>query len=125
EVGMRAAAGPAHALVGALARQERSLRAWQEDLQRAALSLGGFREQALTRDVIEAVLTDPKMPADQRVGAALALRTLDAPAATTRIRVAAEASANPRLRVALEATCADNVDEEAIDEALRAESAAR
>jgi hypothetical protein len=42
-----------------------------------------------------------------------------------RIRVAAEACANPRMRIALEQVARDELEDEAIEEALAAEEAAR
>ena len=98
--------------VGALARQGRPVRAWQEDLRRLADGTPGFRQQAWSREDLERVLEDASASVEQRVGAALALRA--DPGTRLRIRIAASASANEELRAALEACAAED---DAIDEA--------
>lgn len=97
-----------------LARQGRSPGEWHEDVRRMALSPPAFRDQAVATADLEAVLIDASAPAEQRIGAALALRAVD-PSACVRIRVAAAALANPVLREALE-DCAR--EDGALDEGL-------
>jgi hypothetical protein len=95
----------AGARVDALSRGGRSLRDWRADVAR--LTTGGFRDAALQPSDLERVLLDGSAPGEQRIGAALALRTTDPELAAQRIRVAAETCADARLRVALEATLED------------------
>jgi len=95
-----------------LARQGRPLAAWEADIRRFALTPAGFRDQALGSADFETLLADARAPADQRIGAALALRAID-PSAHGRIRIAADTSANQELQAALRA-CAQ--EEEPLDE---------
>ena len=53
------------------------------------------------------MLADPAESIEHRMGAALALREVDADGAGERIRFAAEASANSRIRIALLSTLED------------------
>jgi hypothetical protein len=111
---------PAERVRWALERRGRPVEAWRTDLKRVAETEGGFREQAIGRDDVERVLADPSAAADQRLGAALALRGMSDDA-KVRIREAAATSANVRLRVALEAAADDEVDEAALEGALQAQ----
>jgi hypothetical protein len=104
-------------LAGVLERGGRSIAEWKEDLRRLTHVERGFREQPLGRSDFERVVADPSAPPDRRVGAALALRALDAHAAP-RVRVAAEASAHEGVRGLLEAASEGEVDEEALAEAM-------
>jgi hypothetical protein len=81
-----------------------------------------YRGVHLARPTLEQVLEDPAAPAERRIGAALALRALDATYAT-RVRVAAESCANELLRIALEKVADDDVDVDVVDDASRAEQA--
>ncbi len=101
--------------VDALARRERSIAEWSEDLARIAVAPAGFRDNALSREDFERVLADPNAPADQRLGAAIALRAADAEAARVRVRVAADATADDDLRRALLAAAEDEIDEAALE----------
>jgi hypothetical protein len=118
EQGMQAHDAGSGKDVGQLARQGRPLPVWKENLRRIALAPAGFRDQALSRDDFEKLLLDARAPAEQRIGAALALRAVD-PDAKTRIRIAASASANEALRSALEAcsTEVDDVDDSILERA--------
>ena len=57
--------------------------------------------------------------------AALALSAIDADRAKLRIRAAAEACASRPVRIALEKTAADELDDEAVLEAIASEEATR
>lgn len=99
------------------ARDDRPVAAWRDHLARAA-SEAGYRATAATADEAMAVLRSAHATADQRVGAALALRAAGAP--PERIRVAAAAAADDRVRVALEAVAAAESaeDDAAIEKAV-------
>lgn len=87
--------------------------------------LAGTIAGGRARRVTESVLEDPTSRAEDRVGAALALRATGADGAAERIRVAASTTANPRLRVALDATAEDALDDEMLDSVAEVESEAR
>jgi len=84
------------------------LAAWRGQLTRI-MNEGGYRTAASSVDEASEVLTSVQATADQRLGAALALRGAGEPG--ERIRVAAEGVADPALREALEAVAADETDE--------------
>lgn len=109
--------------LGALARAGRSLSVWQQDLEGLLSRDPGFRVAALSLDQAIQVLEDPTADVEQRLGAALAIRsTGDAPA-TERIRIAASASAMPGVRLALD-KIADDADATAeIEAALQNDEA--
>jgi hypothetical protein len=111
----RYAAEAARAL-DVLERAGRSTREWLEALRKLPAA-GGFRAAALDSIDLQQVVSDPKVPLERRIGAALALR--DDPEARKRVRIAAEQSAEPRVRVALEAAAADDIDESEIERALK------
>jgi hypothetical protein len=104
--------------VDALARGDRSMAEWRNEIERLAVAQPGFRERALGREDFERVLADPNALPDQRVGAAMALRVADPDAAKARVRVAALAVADEHVRRALLAAAEGEPEE--IESALRA-----
>jgi hypothetical protein len=104
----------------ALARGDRTIAEWRRALGQLALAGGGFRQVTMAPEVLHRIVVDAAAPLDRRVGAALALLTVD-PTAAPRIRLAAEGSAEARVRLALEATVGDDgqLDEHALDRATR------
>ncbi len=107
-----------------LDRNGRSVTAWRDALAKQVQS-ADFRGKARTVEELDAVLTDPTSRAEDRVGAALALRATGAEGAAERIRVAASTSANARLRVALDAAAEDALDNEMLDAVAEVEGATR
>jgi hypothetical protein len=112
----------AAALAGApaldvLDRQERPIWEWRAALDELALGDKVFRGAALPDDELHRILGSPGAPLEQRIGAALALRSRGGDA-QGRVRVAAEASVERRVRVALEAAAADEIDDRVIERAL-------
>ncbi len=101
----------------ALDRRERPIGEWRAALDELARGGKAFRGAALRDDDLQRVLDEPGAPLEQRIGAALALRSRGGNA-QGRIRVAAGSSVERRVRVALEAAAADDVDERAIERAL-------
>ncbi len=97
----------------ALHREGRALAAWREAMRAKASGATDFRAQALDRDDLEAALVHPGATPEERVGAALALRELDA-AGVTRVRVAADAAVAPALRDALRAVADGAADEDIV-----------
>jgi hypothetical protein len=112
----RAAAGVRDLSV--LDRAGMTFPAWREAVRRASLASGGFRAAALETRDFEEVLRDPAAPLERRVGAALALREAGGEA-LDKIRIAASTSAEPRVRIALEAAAEEEIDEPALEGALR------
>ncbi len=100
--------------IDALGRQGRSFSQWKEEVIRIARSAGTFREPSFDREELLALLESGGAPADQRIGAAFALRALERDDAAPRIRVAVSATANERLRAALDAIVSDDDREEAL-----------
>lgn len=103
----------------ALRREGRGLEAWREALRAKVMGATDFRAQGVDRDDLEAALVHPGATAEERIGAALALRELDA-AGATRVRVAAESAVAPALRDALRAVADGDADEGVVREATRA-----
>ena len=108
-----------------LTRGDRSLVDWRAALRGLFHREPGYRGPRLTRRDALAVLFDTTRAADQRLGAAMALSAVDALDDDTRsrIRIAAEASANPKLRIALEGVADAALDQTAVDEAIEAVTA--
>jgi len=100
----------------ALSREGRTIREWREHLRRVVEGSGyGF---AATNDSLADLVTAPGVSPEQRVGAALALRVAG-DENVSRIRVAAEQCVDPKTRAALEAAAREEIDERAIEKALR------
>ena len=91
--------------------------AWQQRLRRQLSADPSFRRRRITTEDAEGVLADPAESIEHRMGAALALREVDADNAGERIRFAAEASANSRIRIALLSTLEDEEHAQAALEA--------
>jgi hypothetical protein len=114
---VRAHAGGGSRGLDALARSGRSAAVWKGDVRRMALAPPTFRNQALGIDDYERVLVDAAAAPDQRIGAALALRAIDPNDGPTRIRVAADASADDALREALNAAAEGEIDDALLERA--------
>ena len=113
-----AAAPPRLAL---LARNRRDVATWRANLAALIQQDAGFRRSPLSHQDVEAILDDPTVNIEQRIGAALALEASDAEAARPRIRIAAEACAEPKARRALLRVADDGdaeLERQAIEEAL-------
>lgn len=105
----------------AVGREGRSAALWKEAL-RKRVGDGGFREMGLSVDELAEVLCQPTASVEQRIGAALALRAVNAEHADERIRVAAANTAGERIRVALMAVADDSLEDEALEAAIAEES---
>jgi len=103
-----------------LARQGRALATWQAEVVRAVDPAQGYRDVGLSRRDAEAVLDDARSPIEHRIGAAMALRSLDAAEAPTRVRVAAAGCASPEMRAALESAGDGTLDETTVARAVAA-----
>jgi len=94
----------------ALARQGRSVEAWRAAVGHLLGRGTAFRDGSLGRDALLDRVEVASLPAEQRLGAALALMDADDDA-RTRVRIAAEACADTPLREALEAALAGRLDD--------------
>lgn len=104
----------------ALDRNGRSIARWRADLATLLSSAAGYREQTVDRARLEALAADPAAPLERRVGAALALAPVAAAGQpSTRVRVAPEASADPAERDLLRRMADGDLDDDAIEAALR------
>ncbi|CAN5251645.1 hypothetical protein BH09MYX1_BH09MYX1_12870 [soil metagenome] len=96
--------------VHVLERNGRDLARWRSELARAFAGGSSFREQALSRDVLERVLGDAKAPPERRLGAAMALRVAEE-SARARIRIAADTCADESLKQAFDEIANDELEE--------------
>ena len=105
----------AGAHVAALDRAGTDPGRWRERLG-TILRESGYRGAALESEKLLSLMRNPAAKAEQRVAAALALRT--EPGGIARIRVAAEVSAEPTVRAALEQLAEEEIDEPRFERAL-------
>ncbi|MFO0758105.1 MAG: hypothetical protein U0359_16535 [Byssovorax sp.] len=110
----------AQARIEQLARGSRPLSAWRDDVARLLSKGGDYRSQSLSEDDLSALVARAEAPAEQRIGAALALAS-GGEERRARVRIAAEACAGPAMRAALEAIAKGEEEEKAIEEALAEE----
>jgi hypothetical protein len=116
-----AAQGNEAAPLGALDRAGRPLAAWRDHLIALGQGRSEYRRIALSREDIAAVLADVRAPRERRVAAALALSHTDDDAMKARLREAARACADEELAAALEAAAEDELSEDKLAAALKAE----
>lgn len=113
--------------VALLDRNGRSYEDWFQALRELVGADGGqhYRQYALSRQDVEAVLEDPTTTPERRIAAAVALASLGDPQAGVRIRVAADACASEPVRVALEKAVEGGLDAVEVDRALAMAEAER
>jgi hypothetical protein len=99
-----------------LAREGRSIKDWREHLRRV-IEGSGYRIAA-SSDSLADLIAAPGLSAEERVGAALALRVAG-DSNVPKIRIAADQCVDPKTRAALEAAAREEIDEQAIESALR------
>jgi hypothetical protein len=105
----------------AIGREGRRLGEWRAALEKSLSP--GFREVGLDATELEQVLSSTGAPTEDRIGAALALRSARVEGSQERIRIAADASASESIRKALQAVAKDELDEQALEEALAEDEA--
>lgn len=103
-----------------LARRGRPLDQWRAEVARLVDPTKGYRDAGLSRREAEALLDDVRSPIEHRIAAAMALRSLDGEAGSTRIRVAAEGCASAEMRAALERAGDGSLDEATLERAVAA-----
>lgn len=97
----------------------RDVDAWLAHLRGVVAREGDYRNARVEPAMLERVVEDGAAPPSRRIGAALALAALGDPAARSRVRVAAEASADDDLRAALELAADGEVEESLFTRVLR------
>lgn len=103
--------------MASLARGGRTVSSWREAIRAMALD-GGYRNASLPFEGLTGLLARPDASAEDRIGAALALKASHPEEATERVRVAAQTCADPKVRVALERVAEGAEEDAAIEEAL-------
>jgi hypothetical protein len=117
--------GAAAALLSRLDRQGRPIGAWLADVRAAAREEGGYRAAAIDGPALLDVVEDAGAPIERRIAAATAIGGARDGDARARVRIAAAACADDRLRIALHNAAEGSVEEEQVEEAIRAEQAAK
>lgn len=101
----------------ALRREGRDVESWREAIL-ARTRGSDYRERSLGREDLVRVLEHPGSTAEERIGAALALRAMDADG-VTHVRAVADATVSPATREALAAVRSGHVDEEMLKRSER------
>lgn len=105
---LKAARGEARATMDALGRGGREFEEWKADVE--ALLREGYRQARVPKVRVLETLEDPHAPADQRLGAAMALASTDPTRAHEVAREVARACADRELAEALEALIESRLD---------------
>ncbi len=111
------------AALAALDRNGRSVEAWREGLRAAFAGTGYRRAPLLPPEELAALVTDTRVSAERRIGAALALSLRADEPLSDRLRIASAAQETPALRVAVERAAAGTLEDEVLTEALAAAEA--
>lgn len=101
-----------------LGRGGESIAAWRDRVRKIVGAGGDYRAVAIPADALVRTAKSLEVPADVRLGAAMAIAFGEDESAKRELRVSTEAIANAKLRVALERAADGDADEEAIAEAL-------
>lgn len=120
ERGQRTRGGSPETAAARLDRAGRSFADWVAGLRSVLSNDASYREAGLTPEDVASVLDDAALPAERRLGAAIALRGSKSPEARERIRIAAGLTTKEELRVALEQAAEAELDSEVLAEAAEA-----
>lgn len=113
----------AGAISALVARGERPFAAWRDALRRLSAEVG-YRGETVSAEALLRTAESADAPAEDRIGAAMAIGMGADAQAKQRLRVAVEGIANERVRVAMERAADGAEDEAAIEEAIVAEKKA-
>ncbi|MEZ4409205.1 MAG: hypothetical protein R3A52_22460 [Polyangiales bacterium] len=102
-----------------LDRGGRSVSEWRDAVRALVDATPGYRGVGMDAESLAQVAEDPAAPPERRVAASLALASQ--PDARTRIRIAADRSANDPLREAMVAAVEDRLDDDAVERLARRE----
>lgn len=103
--------------LAALDRNGRSPDEWRASLKCLAHARDGFRFSGLSREEVQAALSDPHTTPERRIGAAYALSAMDPEQGGAHVRIAAETVAHEPVRVAMERAAEGELDEAALEAA--------
>jgi Bacterial PH domain len=101
-----------------VARGGRTLAEWKEQLKKLIAGTAGYRAETAPVDVLLRTAESSALPAEQRLGAAMAIGLSDDAQAKERVRVAVEGIANEKLRVAMGEALDGKLDEASVEAAL-------
>lgn len=110
------------AMLPLLARRARPAGEWRAHLE-SLTSAASYRTGAVTARDLAAVIEDPSLSAEHRIGATLALHAAEPAEAFTLARIAAAACADEELRTALGQAAEGEVDEEQVERLATREAA--
>lgn len=105
-----------------LDRHGRSLETWRASLKGVLQQEGQYRRAPISIEDLSRLLANPHTPAERRVAAAFVLSENQSVTTQKQIRFAAESSSSQPMRIALRALADDKLEEDAIEEALAAET---
>jgi len=121
---LRARRTDAEATASALiARGGRPVAEWREALRRLVQG-AGYRAERVSLDALVHTAGSATAPAEQRLGAAMAIGMGDDADAKKRLRVVVDGIANEKMRIALAQAAEGAEDEAAVEEAIAAEKKA-
>lgn len=103
--------------MASLARAGRPVSSWREAIRELATS-NNYRTASLPFDGLTRVLSRADASAEDRIGAAIAMKATHPEEATERVRIAAQTCADPKVRIALERVADGSEEDAAIEEAL-------
>jgi hypothetical protein len=109
---------PSEASLAALDRDGRPLEVWKQALRSLFADSGYRRAPPIPPEDLLQVVTDPRVTAERRIGAAIALSMRDDEAIVTRLRIASDAVETEALRVAVERAAEGILEEDALEEAV-------
>lgn len=113
----RAKASQDREAMASLARAGRPVSSWREAIRELATS-SNYRTASLPFDGLARVLARADATAEDRIGAAIALKATHPEEAKERVRIAAQTCADPKVRIALERVADGTEEDAAIEEAL-------
>lgn len=105
-----------------LDRHGRSLEAWRAALKTVLSQEGQYRKAPISAEDLAGLLVNPHTPAERRIAAAFILSENQTTMTHKQIRFAAESSSSQPMRIALRALAEEKIEEDAIEEALAAET---
>ena len=112
---------PNEAALSALDRDGRPVEAWKQALRAAFTDTGYRRAPPLLPEDLLHVVADARIPAERRIGAALALAERADDELRARLRIASDSLETEALRVAVERAAEGTLEEDAIEEAVAQE----
>jgi hypothetical protein len=107
------------AVLTVLERGGRKLDDWRAGLRALVAGDGRYRAVRYDADELVTIARDADAPIDRRLGAAMAIHASADSAAREKLRILTEGLAGDRLRIAMDKAALGELDDEALEEALR------